>query len=182
MSETHTAPSLVSDRISRIENIETRSPPRIPSSDRLGKKEFDTIKTSVESPIITTPQTSIDIRIRNQQIISSIDSDLSGPTQPIYQSTPKTIKQKYDEDAGHESEDELSDPKQIHDTRRRTSKSRLRDFSQSISQPMDTTNNILRTISKFNETNMENVLSHVPPSKGLFISFNIYPNFSLLYR
>ncbi len=139
MSETHTAPSLVSDRISRIENTITK----------------------------TTPQTSIDIKYRTNQVISSIDSDLSGPTQPIYQSTPKSIKQKYDEDAGHESEDELSDPKQHYDTRRRTSKTRLRDFSQSTSQPIDTPYS-QRTPSSFNETNMENILSHVPPSKGLF--------------
>jgi catalase len=143
MSETHTAPSLVSDRISRIENTITK----------------------------TTPQTSIDIKYRTNQVISSIDSDLSGPTQPIYQSTPKSIKQKYDEDAGHESEDELSDPKQHYDTRRRTSKTRLRDFSQSTSQPIDGTSIVQRTISKFNETDMENVLSHVPTSKGWFILF-----------
>jgi hypothetical protein len=147
MSETHTAPSLVSDRISRIES-------------------------SITKPTIS--QTSIDIKYKNKQVISSIDSDFIGSTQPIHQSTPKSIKQKYDDDAGHESEDELSDPKQNYDTRRRTSKSRLRDFSQSTSQPIDTTHTVQRTISKFNEENMENILSHVPTSKGLCILFIIF--------
>jgi hypothetical protein len=126
-------------------------------------------KTTTEP--VPIPQTTIDIRIKDKQTTSSIDSDLSGSPPPIYQSTPKSIKQKHDEDAGHESEDELSDPttkqEQYHDTRRRTSKTRLRDFSQSTSQPIDTPYS-QRTPSSFNETNMENILSHVPPSKGLF--------------
>jgi hypothetical protein len=152
MSETHTGPSLVSDRVSRIENFETR----LQSTDR--RKGFDTMESS-------TPQTSMDIKFRHKQIISSIDSDLSGPTKPIYQSTPKSFKQAQHDDAGHESEDELSDPKQNYDTRRRTAKTRLRDFSQSTPQQVDT---IQRTTSTFNENNMENILSHVPTSKGWF--------------
>jgi hypothetical protein len=169
MSETHTAPSLVSERISRIENTDSKSTSRVQPSDRLGRTGFDTVKSSLESSITKTPQTSIDIRIKNKQTMSSIDSDLSGPTQPIYQSTPKTIKTKYIEDAGHESEDELSDSKQNYDTRRRTSKTRLRDFSQSTPQLFDTNSSVQKTISKFNETSMENMLSHVPSSKGLII-------------
>jgi hypothetical protein len=157
MSETHTGPSLVNDRISRIES----------------------------SIIKTTPpsQTSIDIKLKNKQMISSIDSDLSGPTKPIYQSTPKSIKQKYDEYTGHESEDELTDPKQNYETRRRLSKTRLRDFSQSTSQPIDTTRTVQRTTSKFNETDMENVLSHVPASKGwlFFLEITLDKSF-VFYR
>ena len=67
MSETHTAPSLVSDRISRFENTQ--------SIDQHDRKGFGTTFTS-------------------KQVISSIDSDLSGPTQPIYQSTTKIIETK----------------------------------------------------------------------------------------
>jgi hypothetical protein len=158
MSETHTAPSLVSDRISRFES-------------------------SINKTTTTTPQTSIDIKYKARPVISSIDSDLSRPTQPIYQSTPKSVKQKYNEDAGHESEDELSDPKQNYDTRRRTSKTRSRDFSQSTSQSMDTNHVVQRTVSKFNEGNMENILSHVPTSKGLFISVFFFSHSDIsLYR
>jgi hypothetical protein len=180
MSETHTAPSLVTERISRIENNESKFTSRVQPSDRLGRTGFDTIKSSLESSIIkptepsSVPQTSIDITIKDKRIISSIDSDLSGSSPPIYQSTPKSTKQKHDEDAGHESEDELSDPtnkqEQHYDTRRRTSKTRLRDFSQSTSQPIDTSYLGQRAKSTFNETNMENILSHVPTSKGLLNS------------
>ena len=178
MSETHTAPSRVTEHISRIENTESKSTSRVQPTDRLGRTGFDAIKSSLESSMTKTtepipvPQTSIDITIKDKRIISSIDSDLSGSSPPIYQSTPKSTKQKHDEDAGHESEDELSDPttkqKQYYDTRRRTSKTRLRDFSQSTSQPIDTTYLSQRTKSSFNETSMENILSHVPTSKGLF--------------
>lgn len=141
MSETHTAPSLVSDRISRFENLQ--------STDHYDRKDFEKTWTS-------------------KQVISSVDSDISAPAPPIYQSTPKSFKhQQQDEDAGHESEDELSDPKQYFDTRRRTSKTRLRDFSQSTSPPDETTYTAHRATSHFDETNMENVLSHVPTSKGL---------------
>ncbi|CAF5086657.1 unnamed protein product, partial [Rotaria socialis] len=78
---------------------------------------------------------------------------------PIYQSTPKSVKQKQDEDAGHESEDELSDPanqqEQQYDIRRRTPKTRLRDFSQSTSQQMDDTAYLSqRNKSSFTESNM----------------------------
>jgi hypothetical protein len=171
MSETHTAPSLVSERVSRIENTESKPTSRIQQSDRMGRTGFDAVKSALESSTTkpTTPQTSIDIRIKNKQTTSSFDSDLSGPTQPIYQSTPKVSKTKYADDAGHESEDELSDSKQTYDARRRTSKSRVRDFSQSTSQPTDANYSVQRTISKFNESNMENILSHVPTSKGMFI-------------
>jgi hypothetical protein len=178
MSETHTAPSRVTERISRIENNESKPTSRIQPTDRLGRTGFDAIKSSLESSMTKTtepssiPRTLIDITIKDKRIASSIDSDLSGSPPPIYQSTPKSTKQKHDEDAGHESEDELSDPTakqdQYYDTRRRTSKTRLRDFSQSTSQPIDTTYLNQRTVSSFNETNMENILSHVPTSKGLF--------------
>ena len=92
-----------------------------------------------------------------------MDSDLSGPTQPIYQSTPKSYKLKQDEDAGHESEDELSDPKQSYDTRRRTSKTRLRDFSQSTQQPID----VLHTVHRATTT-LDNLLTQVPITKSRF--------------
>lgn len=143
MSETHTAPSLVSDRISRFENLQ--------STDHYDRKDFEKTWTS-------------------KQVISSVDSDMSTPAPPIYQSTPKSFKQQQDVDAGHESEDELSDPKQYFESRRRTSKTRLRDFSQSTSSPFD-------------ETNMENVLSHVPTSKGLcYYDFCSSCNFLFLYE
>jgi len=174
MSETHTAPSRVTERISRLENIDSKP------TDRLGRTGYDTIKSTLESsttkPVEPLPasHTTIDITIKNKRTVSSIDSDLSGASPPIHQSTPKSTKQKHDEDAGHESEDELSDPtnkqEQHYDTRRRTSKTRLRDFSQSTSQPIDTSYLGQRTKSTFNETNMENILSHVPTSKGLFNS------------
>ena len=132
-------------------------------------------------------QTLVDTTIKDKRIISSIDSDLSGSSPPIYQSTPKSTKN--DEDAGHESEDELSDPtnkqKQYQDSRRRAPKTRLRDFSQSTSQPIDSTYLSQRTKSSFNETSMENVLSHVPTSKGLFtllFSLNMYNFLFLFYR
>jgi hypothetical protein len=176
MSETHSAPSRVTDRVSRIENNESKSTSRIQPTDRLGRTGFDAIKSSLESSITKTtelssvPQTVVDITIKDKRITSSIDSDLSGSSPPIYQSTPKSTKQQHDEDAGHESEDELSDPtnkqEQYYDTRRRTSKTRLRDFSQSTAQPVDTTYLSQRSKSSFNESNMENILSHVPTSKG----------------
>lgn len=146
MSETHTAPSLVSDRISRFENLQ--------STDSYDRKGFETTLTS-------------------KQVISSIDSDMSAPAQPIYQSTPKSFKQQaQDDDAGHESEDELSDPKQYFDSRRRTSKTRLRDFSQSTSPPDDGAHAVQRATTYFDETHMENVLSHVPTSKGLCCTYS----------
>lgn len=62
--------------------------------------------------------------------------------------------------------------------RRRTPKTRLRDFSQSTSQPIeDTTYVSQRNKSSFTETNMENILSHVPTSKGML---NIVFFFSLV--
>jgi hypothetical protein len=168
MSETHTAPSRVTDRISHIESPESKSTSRIQSTDRLGRTGFDSVKSALELSMTKTtpPHTSIDIRVKNKQTMSSIDSNLSRTSPPIYQSTPK----HYD-DAGHESEDELSDPKQTtkqednYDTRRRQLKPHLRDFSQSTAQSIDTTQ---RSTSKFNETSMENILSHVQTSKGLF--------------
>jgi hypothetical protein len=183
----------VTERISHIENTDPKSVTRVQSTDRLGRTGFDAIKSSLESSMtkttepFRTPQTSVDITIKDKRIISSMDSDISGASPPIYQSTPKSTKQKHDEDAGHESEDELSDPtnqqNQYYDTRRRTSKTRLRDFSQSTSQPIDSTYLSQRTKSSFNETNMENFLSHVPTSKGLFNSLrtpNIQSSFFLL--
>jgi len=107
--------------------------------------------------------------VNNKQVISSIDSDFGGPSQPIYQSTPKSIKQQHDEDAGHETEDELSDSKQNYGTRHHTSTTHLRDFSQSTSPSLDTTHLIERTPSRFDETNIENIHSHLPTSRGLII-------------
>ncbi len=107
--------------------------------------------------------------MNNKQIISSIDSDFGGPSQPIYQSTPKSIKQQHDEDAGHETEDELSDSKYNYGTRHHTSTTRSRDFSQSTSPSLDTTHIIERTGSRFDETNMDNLHSHVPTSRGWII-------------
>lgn len=178
MSETHTAPSLVTERISRIESNESKSTSRVQPSDRVGSTGFDAIRSSLESSMTKTTdptsgvQTSTDRTGKDKRLISSIDSDLSGSSPPIYQSTPKSTKQKQDDDdAGHESEDELTDPTmkqdQSYDSRRRSSKTRLRDFSQSTSQPLDSTYLSQRTKSSFNESNMENILSHVPPSKGI---------------
>lgn len=173
MSETHTVSSLVSDRISHIDTTESKSLPRVQSNDCLGRSEIDALKSKLEITM-TKPssQTTIDIQIKNKQTTSSsIDSDLSRPSQPIYQTTPRTIKQQQRrEDAGDESEDELSEPKQIYDQRRRTSKTRTRDFAQTVAHPIETTSPVQRTIAKFNERNMENVLSHVPTSKGKVIS------------
>ena len=177
MSETHTAPSTVNERISRIESTESKSTSRVQPSDRIGRTGFDTIKSTLESSSITRtaepssiPQTVVDITIKDKRVISSIDSDLSGSSPPIYQSTPKSTKQKHDEDAGHESEDELSDPtnqqESPYDTRRRTPKTRLRDFSQTTPQQVDASYVSQRSKSSFNESNMENILSHVPTSKG----------------
>ena len=156
MSETHTAPS------------------RVQSSDRLGRTGFDTIKSTLESSMVksTEHETPVDTRIKDKRTISSIDSDLSGSPPPIYQSTPKSTQQKRD-DLGDESEDELSDPTttkqdQSLDSRRRSSKSRSRDFSQSTPQTYDASYLSHRSKSTFNETNMENILSHVPTSKGRF--------------
>ncbi|CAF2588610.1 unnamed protein product [Rotaria sp. Silwood2] len=166
MSETHTSPSIVTDRLSHIDSIESKLTSRIQANNRLGKAEFDTLTSKLESSIIKPiPQTTLDIQIRKKQGISTIDSDLNR----LSQTTHKSTKQKHIEDAGHESEDELSDPKQIYDTRRRISKGRLRDFSQSTSQPIDTNVTVQRTTTKFNEKNMENILSHVPTSKGILV-------------
>ena len=184
MSETHTAPSLVTERISRIENNDSKSTTRVQPADRLGLTGFDVIKSSLESSMTRTAepssvaQTSVDRTIKDKRLTSSIDSDLSGSSPPIYQSTPKSTKKKQEEDAGHESEDELSDPinkqDQFYDSRRRTSKTRLRDFSQSTSQPLDTTYPSQRSRSSFNESNMENILSHVPTSKGINSNFLLF--------
>ncbi|CAF3643377.1 unnamed protein product [Rotaria sordida] len=189
VSETYTAPSRVTEHISRIESTDSKSTSRIQSTDRLSSAGFDTMKSSLEPSMIktterlTVPQTSTDLIIKDKRIISSIDSDVSGASPPIYQSTPKSIKQKLDEDAGHESEDELSDPtnkqQQQYDIRRRTPKTRLRDFSQSTTQPFDDITYISqRTKSAFNETNMENILSHVPTSKGKGLLIELSPHIS----
>jgi hypothetical protein len=132
---------------------------------------------------LAVPQTSTELTVKDKRLISSIDSDVSGASPPIFQSTPKSTKQKHDEDAGHESEDELSDPtnkqEQQYDMRRRTPKARLRDFSQSTSQPMDDTTYLTqRTNSSFNEANMENILSHVPTSKGKGLLIELSPHIS----
>ena len=169
MSETHTAPSRVTDRVSQFES---QSPSRMQPTDRFDSPKFS-VHSSMHKPTesSSTPYASIDITIRNKQVSSSVDSDLSGSPPPIYQSTPKSNKQRRDDD-GHESEDELSDPttnKQEHhqDPRRRPSKTRLRDFSQSTSQIVDAGYSSQRTKPTFDEGNMENILSHVPTSKGL---------------
>ncbi|CAF1094059.1 unnamed protein product [Rotaria sordida] len=166
MSETHTVPSIITDRLSHIDSIESKSTSRIQPSEHLGKKEFDAITSKLESSIIKPiPQTTIDIQIKKKQAQSTIDSDTSRLLQTT--TTPKSTKQIHVEDAGHESEDELSDAKQNYDLRRRTSKTRLRDYSQNTLQPIDNTNlTVQQTTTKFNERNMENILSHVPISKG----------------
>ena len=189
MSETHTAPSLVTERRSQIETVEPKSTTRVQSVDRLGRTGFDHIKSSLESSMTRTsepssiPHATVDITIRNRQVVSSVDSDLSGRSPPIHQSTPKTNKQTLEDDAGHESEDELSDPtshvtkqEQTQDPRRRAPKTRLRDFSQSTSQPIESSYTSQHTRSTFNEENMENMLAHVPASKGTsFVSARSAP-------
>jgi hypothetical protein len=182
MSETHTAPSRVTDHVTRIESTESKSTPRVQTNDRLGRTGFDAVKSSLEpsmtktNELFPTHQSSLDTTMKNKRTISSIDSDLSGASPPIHQSTPKSNKQKHDLDAGHESEDESSDPTtkydQHYEARRRTSKTRLRDFSQSTSQPIETNYIGQRSKSSFNESNMENILSHVPTSKGLLSFLN----------
>ncbi|CAF4178420.1 unnamed protein product, partial [Rotaria magnacalcarata] len=122
MSETHAAPSLVTDRIANSDNLESKAIIRIKSNERLSQLDDDSLA-----------QTTVDIQIKHKQ---GINSDVKRPTQPtIYQTTSKSTNQKYTDDAGDESEDELSDPKQNYDVRRRISKGRLRDFSQSTTQP-----------------------------------------------
>ncbi|CAF1617278.1 unnamed protein product [Rotaria magnacalcarata] len=153
MSETHAAPSLVTDRIANSDNLESKAIIRIKSNERLSQLDDDSLA-----------QTTVDIQIKHKQ---GINSDVKRPTQPIiYQTTSKSTNQKHTDDAGDESEDELSDPKQNYDVRRRISKGRLRDFSQSTTQPIDTNLTAQRTTTKFTERNMENILSHVPTSKG----------------
>jgi hypothetical protein len=165
ISETHTAPSRIHDGIRRsgIDVINTSI-------------ESSTTKTSDTSSI---PQATIDIIIRNKVVSSSTDSTLHGTSLPIHQSTPKTNSYAHDDDAGHESEDELSDPTirsrkqdQNQDHRRRSSKTRLRDFSHSTSQPMESVYSSQQTRTVFNEANMENMLSHVPASKGLMNNYH----------
>lgn len=167
----------MTERIQQMETSpENKSTSRVQSTDRLGRAGFEQVKSSLESSMgrTTEPQTSVDITIKSKQVTSSVDSDVSGQSPPIYQSTPKSTKQVTDDDAGHESEDELSDPtsaarkqEQQQDARRKSSKTRLRDFSQSTPQTTDTTySSSQRTRSTFNEENMENLLSHVPTSKG----------------
>ncbi|CAM2717941.1 unnamed protein product [Rotaria socialis] len=183
MSETHTAPSRVTERISHIQSNESKP------ADRLSRTGYETIKSSFESSTtksteqLQVPPISTDSPAKDKRIISSIDSDVSGASPPIYQSTPKSVKQKQDEDAGHESEDELSDPanqqEQQYDIRRRTPKTRLRDFSQSTSQQMDDTAYLSqRNKSSFTESNMENILSHVPTSKGKGLLIELSPHLS----
>jgi hypothetical protein len=156
MSETHTAPSLVTDRIANSDNLESKAIIRIKSNERLSQLDDDN----------NLAETTIDIKIKHKQ---GIDADVNRPVQPIiYQTTSKSTNQKHIDDAGDESEDELSDPKQNYDVRRRISKGRLRDFSQSTAQPIDTNLTAQRTATKFTERNMENILSHVPTSKGMF--------------
>lgn len=191
MSETHTAPSLVTERRSQLETPESKSTTRVQSVDRLGRTGFDQIKSSLESSMTktseppSTPHATVDITIRNKQVMSSIDSELSGRSPPIHQSTPKATKQTLDDDdAGHESEDELSDPtshvkrqEQNQDARRRPQKTRLRDFSQSTSQSIEPSYVSQHTRSSFNEENMENMLSHVPSSIGTsFVSVSSSAN------
>ncbi|UJR36708.1 hypothetical protein I4U23_029425 [Adineta vaga] len=161
MSETHSAPSRVSTIKSTLE------------SSSLTTKQIESLPTT---------HSKVDVTIKDKRTISSVDSDVSGASPPIYQSTPKSTKQNLNDDAGHESEDELSDPtnkqEQQYDQRRRQPKTRLRDFSQSTSQPGDTTYLNQRTKSSFTETNMENILSHVPASKGKGLLIELSPHIS----
>ena len=147
MSETHTAPSRVNTIKTTLESFAAKQPEPLP-----------------------TTHTKIDITIKDKRTISSVDSDVSNASPPIHQSTPKSTKQRQNDDAGHESEDELSDPanqqEQPYDVRRRQQKTRLRDFSQSTSLVADNSYLNPRTRSSFNESNMESILSHVPASKG----------------
>ena len=183
MSETHTGPSLITDRVTQIQSPESKSTSRIQIGDRLGRTGFDQIKSSLDSSMnkttepSTIPQASIEITYHSKQVTSSVDSDVSGRSPPIHQSTPKSTKKIEEDDAGHESEDELSDPtmsarqheqQHIHDTRRRTPKARVRDFSQSTPQAAESSYAESRVRSTFNEENMENMLAHVPTSKGQF--------------
>ncbi|CAF4266432.1 unnamed protein product, partial [Rotaria magnacalcarata] len=93
MSETHTAPSRVTERISNIQSNESKS------ADRISRTGYETIKSSFESSAtksteqLRVPQISTDLTAKDKRIISSIDSDVSGASPPIYQSTPKSIKQ-----------------------------------------------------------------------------------------
>lgn len=150
-------------------------------NDRLGRSEFEQIKSSLESSITRTVEpttnqsTSIESIVRGKPLISSIDSEVSHRSPPIHQSTPKSTIPVQDDDAGHESEDELSDPtnnirkqeqQTPQDIRRRVPKSRLRDFSQSTPNQGESAFVDPRTRSTFNEESMEQLLSHVPPSKG----------------
>ncbi|UJR09412.1 hypothetical protein I4U23_013653 [Adineta vaga] len=169
-------PSLVNDRISRFENTEATSMSRVQSTERLGRTGIDAIKLSLDSNASkSSPEkTSIDIQLNNKQFISSIDSDFGGPSQPMYHSTPKTIKQTYDDDLGHESEDELSEPKGSFG--RHSSKTRIQYLPQS-SLPNNDTNHVMeRSTTRFNETSMENMLSHVPSSRGKGVMIELSPD------
>ncbi|CAF1095725.1 unnamed protein product [Adineta ricciae] len=159
--------SLVSDRISRFESTELKSGSRAQSIERPGRTNV--VQTSPE-------KAPIDIRMTNTQVMSSIDSDFGGPAQPIYHSTPKATKQTYD-DLGHESGDELSETKGSFDARQRSSRARLHDFTTtSVSPTIDTTRVIERTTTRFNESNMENMLSHVPSSRGKSMMIELSPD------
>ncbi|CAF0987483.1 unnamed protein product [Didymodactylos carnosus] len=177
-----------------IPTISSKSTTRVQSTDRLGRSGFDAVKSALESSMTkpTTPHTSIDITIKEKRpsgynaqtgMVSSIDSDLSvgGPSSPpIYQSTPKPKDDfnLYKKPDGNESEDELSEKEQEETTtvtemtpsvrQRRRSRNRLRDFSSSTPGHATT----------FNETNMENLLSHVPISKGKGLLIELSPHVS----
>ena len=163
MSETHTAPSHINDRVVfPIDSIESFN---VQSTDRLNRQKFESMTSTHRSSI---PQTSSNIKQRTQQYVLSMDTDLNRISQPIYQSTPKLSKRHNVDDVDHETEDELREPKQNYDVRRRITKGYLRDFSQSTSQPIDRNLTVQQTTTNFNEKNMENILSHVPISKGTF--------------
>ena len=132
--------------------------------------------------IQTSPEKApIDNRMTNTQVMSSIDSDFGGAAQPIYHSTPKATKQTYD-DLGHASGDELSETKGSFDAQQRSSRARLQDFTGvSVSPVIDTTRVIDRTTTRFNESNMENMLSHIPSSRGMiFLRSFIFSDYFLL--
>ncbi|CAF4696043.1 unnamed protein product, partial [Rotaria magnacalcarata] len=80
MSETHAAPSLVTDRIANSDNLESKAIIRIKSNERLSQLDDDSLA-----------QTTVDIQIKHKQ---GINSDVKRPTQPIiYQTTSKSTNQ-----------------------------------------------------------------------------------------
>ncbi|CAF1054505.1 unnamed protein product, partial [Didymodactylos carnosus] len=187
ITEIHTAPAArVTDRISRFDTDDQQQ-----QSQRgtfLTMQTIDTRRQMYEDiGKQTTPYTSIDVEVREKQplryhsqtgMISSIDSDVSvgGPSSPPkYHSTPKSKVNLdlYKNPDGNESEDELSEREQQRTTivtgiTSSMKQRNLRDISSSTQDQATT----------FNETNMENLLSHVPISKGKGLLIELSPHVS----